>query len=138
MIIRKFEFYLFICKWKLHFSDTIINVKSNRLYIFRNGWNLRDFLFSKISYFERYGHIFSHISEMKITFITVLRNMTYKHYLEQPKHMVEWFFNKILAKNPEHVKMFGNISHLLIRKNHRMILNGEFQDPEYIISKNFI
>ena len=67
---------------------------------------------------------------MNISFITDLRNMTYEHYLKQPMHMIEWFFNKMLAENPEHVKMFGNISHTVIRNYHRMILIGEIQDLE--------
>ena len=67
---KKFEFLIF-CKWKLHFSDTINNVKSDRLYnIYRAGWNLRRNLMSKIEYFESNGHKFSHISEMNIVFIT--------------------------------------------------------------------
>ena len=36
---KKNEFYLDICKWKIHFSDTIINIKSNRLYNVCYGWN---------------------------------------------------------------------------------------------------
>ena len=28
---KKFEFYLILCKWKLKFSDTIINIKSDRV-----------------------------------------------------------------------------------------------------------
>ena len=77
--------------------------------------NLREFL-SKIEYFEIYEHIFSHVSEMNITFITDLRCKTYEHYLKQPKHMVEWKLNAILAKNPELIKRLGNSSHPLIRK----------------------
>ena len=39
---KKFVLYLIICKWKLHFSDTIIYVKSDRMYnIHPLGWNLR-------------------------------------------------------------------------------------------------
>ena len=30
--IKKFQFYLIFCKWKLSFSDTTINVKTDRLY----------------------------------------------------------------------------------------------------------
>ena len=41
---KKFEVYLVFCKWKLHFSDTIINVKSDRLYIIQGAWNLRRIL----------------------------------------------------------------------------------------------
>ena len=62
---KNFEFYLIFCKWKLHFSDTIINVKTDGLYnIHRAGWNLRRNLMSKIEYFESNGHKFSHISEI--------------------------------------------------------------------------
>ena len=53
---------------------------------------------------------------MNITYITDLRNMTYKNYLNQPKCMFEWKLNAILAKNPELIKIFGNSSHPLIRK----------------------
>ena len=30
---EKIGFYLILCKWKLHFTDTIIIIKSDRLYI---------------------------------------------------------------------------------------------------------
>ena len=53
---------------------------------------------------------------MTITFISDIRNMTYKHYLQQPKSMLEWRLNIRLAKNPEPVKILGNSSHPLIRK----------------------
>ena len=102
---KKFEFYLIFCKWKLHFSDTIINVKSDRLYnIHHGGWNLRRDLMSKIEYLESNGHIFSLISEMNIVLITGLRNMTYEHYLKIPKPMIEWRLNAKLAKTPEIIK----------------------------------
>ena len=102
---NKFEFYLIFRKRKLLFSDTIINVKSNRLYnIHRAGWNLRRNLMSNIEYFESNGHKFSHISEMNIVFITDLRNMTYEQYLKIPKPMIEWRLKAILAKNPEIIK----------------------------------
>ena len=98
---KKFVLYMIICKWKLHFSDTIINVKSDRLYnIHRAGWNLRRSLKSKSEYLENDGHKFSHISEMNIVFITDWRNMTYEHYLKIPKPMIEWTMIRKLATNP--------------------------------------
>ena len=42
--------------------------------------------------------------------------MTYEHYLNQPKPMVEWRLNLILAKNPQLVKVVKNSSHSLIRR----------------------
>ena len=122
---RKFEFYLISCKWKLRFSDTIIVVKSDRLYNNKRkyaNWNLRTNLISKIEYFESYGHKFSHISEMKIVFITDLRNMTYDHYLKIPKPMIEWTIIKKLAINPKLIKAFNTTtSHPLIQKyNHNI------------------
>ena len=73
-------------------------------------------LLSKIKYFEKLGYKLSHISEMNITFITCLRIITYKHYLQQQKPMIEWMLNLILAKNPQLIKEFQNSSHPLIKK----------------------
>ena len=53
---------------------------------------------------------------MNITFISDLRNMTYEHYLNLPRSMLEWKLNAILAENPELIKILGNSSHPLIRK----------------------
>ena len=99
---KKFAFFIIFCKWQLHFSDTIINIKSDRLYNIKRkyaSWNLRRNLTSKFEYFESIGHKFSHISEMDIVFMTDLRNMTYEHYLKKPKPIIEWTIIKKLAKN---------------------------------------
>ena len=112
---KKVSFHLIICKWKLRFSDSIVSVKSNTWYSVSGGYYLRDFVLSKIKYFQSYGRKFSHISEMNITFITDLRNMTYEYYLTQPKPMVEWRLNAILAKNPELIRIFENTSRAIIR-----------------------
>ena len=126
---KKFEFYLILCKWKLHFSDTIINVKSDRLYnIHRPGWNLRRNLMSKIEYFESDSHNFSHISEMNIVFITDLRNLTFEHYLKIPKSMIEWTIIKKLAINPTLIKAFTiYTNHPLIRRCRHIITDEEIQ-----------
>ena len=42
--------------------------------------------------------------------------MTYEHYLNQPKFMLEWKLNAILAKNPKLIEKFPISSHPLIRK----------------------
>ena len=70
------DFYLIEIKRKLPFSDTIVSVKFDTWYSFSTSYYLRDFVLSKTKYYEQRGHKFSHISEMKITFITDLRNMT--------------------------------------------------------------
>ena len=124
---KKFVLYIIICKWKLHFSDTIINIKSDRLYnIQPDGWNLRRSLISKIEYFENNDHKFSYISEMNIVFITDLRNITYEHYLRIPKSMLEWTLIRKLATNPKLIKAFNiNTYHPLIQKYTQIIDNGE-------------
>ena len=53
---------------------------------------------------------------MNLTFLSDLRNMTYEHYLNQPKSMLEWKLNVILAKNPEPIKILRNSSHPIFRK----------------------
>ena len=127
---KKFVLYIIICKWKIHFSDIIINIESNRLYnIHRPNWNLRSYLISKIEYLENKGHKFSHISEMNIVFISKLRNMTYQHYLQIPKSMLEWTMIKKLATNPQLIKAFNiNTYHPLIRNYRHNIDNREIQD----------
>ena len=66
---KKFVFYIIICKWKLHFSGRIINVKNDKWCRLSAAFYLRKILLSRIKYSERCGYKFSHISEMNITFI---------------------------------------------------------------------
>ena len=123
---KKFVLYMIICKWKLHFSDTMINIKSNRMYnIHPLGWNLRRFLISQIEDFEVVGHKFSHISEMNIEFISEPRNITYEEYLKLPKSMLEWALIRKLATNPKLIKKFNiNQYHPLIQKYMHIIDYG--------------
>ena len=65
----------------------------------------------------RYGHIYSHLFETKLTFRTNLINMTCESYLKQPKSMLDWRLIEKLARNPNLIKAFvRNISHPLIRE----------------------
>ena len=127
---KKIVFYIFICKWNLHFSDTMNNIKSNRLYnIHPLDWNLRRSLMSKIKKLENDGHKFSNISEMNIVFITDLRNITYEYYLKIPKPMIEWTLIKKLATNPKLIEAFNiNSYQPLIQKYRHIIDNRENQD----------
>ena len=100
---------------KLHFSNTVINVKSSDWCCISDDYYLTDFVISKSKYYEKRGHKFSHISEMNITIITDPKYMTYEYYLTQPKSMLEWKLNAKLAKNPQLIEIFRNSSHLLVR-----------------------
>ena len=126
--IGRFVFYDIICEWQLDFDNNIICVKSEKKYNIRSFGDLRRDLISKIDHFEREGYKFFHICEMKITFITNLRNMTYKHYLNQPKSMIEWKLNEKLSRNPELIKTLRNIFHPLIKKYMYMFPPEENQD----------
>ena len=124
---KYFEVHLIICKWKLQFTNTIIHVKYEKLYNIHHGWELRRYLITNIECYSRRGFKFSQISEMNITFKTHLTNMTYEHYLKQPKAMIEWLINKELARNPELIKTLRNTSHPPIRK-YRHIIHDEDED----------
>ena len=53
-------------------------------------------------------------------------NMTYEHYLNIPKSMLEWTFIKKLANNPKLIKAFNiNTIHHLIQKYNHINNNGE-------------
>ena len=71
---KRFEFYKFVCKWKLVFKNDIsFDVKSKIMYrisVFRN--NLGKYLKNKINCYKLQGLEFSYIAEMNTTFITSL------------------------------------------------------------------
>ena len=70
------------------------------MYNINRYYSLRRYLITKIEYFNRQGHIFSHISEMNFSFITKFNNMTHKYYLKQTKSMLEQKIIEKMAKNP--------------------------------------
>ena len=116
-MIKKFGLYIIIRKWKLIFMDITFHVTSERSFNDSKCF-LRKHLLSKTDYFTSFGYKLSHIFEMNITFITEYRNMTYEHYLKQPKQVVEWRLNEKLSKNPELIRAFDRkISHPLNQKN---------------------
>ena len=50
---------------------------------------------------------------MNITFTTCLRNMTYRHYLENPMPMVERLINRNLYKEHNFIKNLDGIVFIL-------------------------
>ena len=60
------------------FNDSTYVFKSNGMYNIFRYYSLRLYLITKIEYFTRQGHRFSHISEMNFAFITKFNNMTIK------------------------------------------------------------
>ena len=105
---KKFELYHIICNWKLQLIDTIIVVKSKRMCnqsSYRGKFRaLVRYLIEKIEYFNDRGYNISQISEMNITFITDLMNMTYSHYITHPMQIVERELIRKICKNPELIK----------------------------------
>ena len=71
--------------------------------------NLENYL-KKVNHYKRQGLEFSHISERKITFITRLDHMTYKHNTEQPMPMFGRLFNRKLYKNYDLIKTLDSIN----------------------------
>ena len=102
---KKFAFFIIECKWKLDFDNNIFCVNSYKIYNINSFWDIRRFLLAKIRKFERFfRNKFSNISGMNILFIANLRNVTYEHYINQPKPMIEWTLIKKLAKDPSLIK----------------------------------
>ena len=49
--------------------------------------------------------------------ISDIRNMTYEYFIKQPKHMVEFKLNMMIAKNPHLINTLDRrINHFPIRK----------------------
>ena len=94
---EKFIFSYINCKGKLHFSNChtgfiSANTEYKRIYLSacEPCDMLETYLFSEMEYLYITDRLdLSHISEMKITFITEFRFMTYNHYMDKPKQMFE-------------------------------------------------
>ena len=128
---------MFICKCNKIFDDFSFNLTYKRNYN-RAKYFSRKFFLTKTDYFSTFGRKFSHLVEMNITFFTDLRNMTYKHYLKQPKSMLEWKLNENSAENLEPIRIFDeNASPPIILKKNR-IDQGENQDLlQFILNSLF-
>ena len=64
---------------------------------------------------------FTNISEMNISFKSRLRDMTYEHYIQQPKPMVEWTLIKKIGKDPTLIKNFFKYSSSSIQKLYKHV-----------------
>ena len=53
---------------------------------------------------------------MNISFISKLIDMTYEHYINKPKSMLEWTLIKKTANDPSLKKNFTNTNHTLFIK----------------------
>ena len=113
---KKFEMYNTYKNWKLQFVDSIIHVKSRDLCSGQDCSKKIGYLKRKNECFRRFGLELSHIYEMKISFKTHLRYLTYTHYLYQPTCMIEWILNKVFYKNPKPIKTPKNLPFQLIEK----------------------
>ena len=77
------------------------------------GHNFEKYLKNKFDHYEKQGVEFSHLSETDITFTTCLRDMIYRHYLENPMPMVERLINRNLYGKYNLIKNLDGIDLLL-------------------------
>ena len=77
---------------------------------------IQAFFFSKTKIIKE--QLYSQILELRITFISLSKNMIYEYYLTQPKPMLEWKLLAMLDKNRENVclNIYGSSSHPLLRE----------------------
>ena len=78
-----------------------------------------------IEYFMFKGYKFCKMNEMIFQTIINRRNMTYKHYINQPRSMCERKINLNIAKNPHLMNSLDrNKNHPLIRKYSHIPFNN--------------
>ena len=77
--------------------------------------NLRDnntmfswkfFVEKAINNFKNDGYNFSHISQMNFIIVCNKRDMTYEHYLQQSKSMLEWKLNAMINRDKSLINKF--------------------------------
>ena len=118
---------------RIFYGYVIIHNKKFEFYtnefVFKNEFEAIEFYHDNIptndiEFFKKPLH-FSHISEMIINTISDKRNMTYEYYIKQPKHMVEFKLNMILAKIPHLINTLDRrFNHPPIRKSCHIPFNN--------------
>ena len=115
---KKYGYYYIRCEFKLVFSnmegDAIVSttLKDNNTLF---SWRI--FIQKAIDNFQKDGYRFSHISQINSIIVCNKRDMTYKHYLQHPKSMLEWKLNALVNRNKNLINKFPrNWMHPLNRK----------------------
>ena len=104
---KKYGYYYIRCEFKLVFSNMEgYAVASSILKDNNTMFSWKILVEKAINNFIKDGYIFSHISKINCTLICNERNMTYKHYLQQPKSMLEWEINAIVNRNKKLINIF--------------------------------
>ena len=116
---KDYEKFEIICSFKLLTTRKrvrYINVVSNSDIVLKK---------PMLSEIDKKPPYFPRIIEMRISFISSIRNMTHKYYLKQPKPMCERKLNEIIAKNSKLINCVNrNICHPLIRKYSNIPFNN--------------
>ena len=103
------------CKWTLCFSDNSTRSPISNITIFSNGNinittnKLFRWFYSSIKSAKKQNLELISIHEMKIVFSSYFQNITFKHYLDIPKPMIETILNKKICNNPELIEVLAQI-----------------------------
>ena len=97
---KKFDFYLVNCEIKLDLNKNLIPYIKREYFYNTNIFSMKGYFVYWIDYFMSRGHNFCKINEMIIQTISNRRDMTYKHYINQPMSMCERKINLNIATNP--------------------------------------
>ena len=111
----RFIRFAIICSWELCFSDssTLSPISSITTFSNRNINTTINKVFSKFysdtNYARKHGLELISIREMKIVCKSYFHHITFKHYLEKPKPMIETILNKKICNNPELIEVLTQI-----------------------------
>ena len=103
------------CRWELCFSDNSARSPISDLSFFSNkNINITTnkifrWFYASINHARKQGLELISIREMKIVFRSYFRNITFNHYLEIPKPMIETILNKKICNNPELIEVLFQI-----------------------------
>ena len=114
---KKFDFYYTVYSFEIQLDNNIKANTETKYHINTDYVNLEGCLLFFINNCQSRGFNFSNINHIIIKTITCKRNMSYKHYINQPMPMLERRINMIIAKNPQLINSLDrNKNHPLIRK----------------------
>ena len=103
-----------MCKWTLRFSDNSTRSPISDITTFSNrNINITNKVFhwfyNSINSAKNQDLELISIREMKIVFRSYFHNITFKHYLDIPKTMIETILNKKICNNPNLIEVLTQI-----------------------------
>ena len=120
---KKFDLFFSNCEYKIEFdNNSTTNIETEYLQnIVDIITKIKGYILYWIDFYKLQGYGFCNINEMIIKTFSDNCNITFKHYLNKPKHMCERQIFMNIAKNPQLINSFDRSKNDLVMRKYSHI-----------------